>query len=75
MKTAQEYYIDKIIVGSQEDCINALKQYAKEVATQALKDAAENATTKDRADKRDHDFYPYMIVDKQSILDTEIKLP
>ena len=46
-----------------------MREYAKEVASQALKDAAENASI---------DYYTefgFPEVDKQSILNTEIKLP
>lgn len=48
--------------------INAMKEYAKQVATKALKDAAENAQV--------HcDGWDSHGVDTQTILETEIKLP
>lgn len=50
-----------------ELAIEAMKEYAKQVAEQALKDAAENVTLEPNG--------MLLQVDKQSILETEIKLP
>lgn len=82
METAREILRDKNpysvtaefesdYVVSFELAIEAMKEYAKQVAEQALKDAAENATLiYDRTSN-----YKAMSIDKQSILETEIKLP
>lgn len=58
-------------VVSFELAIEAMREYAKQVAEQVLKDAAENATLIDDGTSN----YNAMSVDKQSILETEIKLP
>lgn len=51
----------------EEDINEIAKRYAQSVADQALKDAAERAEVEN--------CYGVFIVDKQSILETEIKLP
>jgi hypothetical protein len=76
MKTAEEI-IDDIQKESSmgpyeylmyDECILVMKAYAEQVATQALKDAAERAKTK--FTKK----YGFQI-DKESIIDTPITTP
>lgn len=66
MKTAEEIRIDVDLARSNSEAIYFIKQYAKQVAEQALKDAAENATTISKYG--DEGMVSH-------ILETEIKLP
>lgn len=71
MKTALEFY-DEIDL-TRSDVIKAMKEYAHQVATQALKDAADNATF-----SRVIDYsisYDKFEVNKESITNTKIQLP
>lgn len=53
---------------------HAIRSYGKQVAEQALNDAAENA--EGNIIYHEHDAgYPSCEIDKESILNTEIKLP
>lgn len=79
MKTAEEIAkeVSQKFTGtgySNTVIIEAMKVYAKEVADQALKDAAENAELEEIPSR-----YPYGIsdwkVDKQSITNTPIITP
>lgn len=75
MKTAEDYV--KEIHGydlddnTTEILAASYRKYAKQVAEQALQDAAENATTV--VDKSRYGCK--IVVNKQSILNTEIQLP
>lgn len=51
----------------EELILDAMKEYGRDCAKQALKDAADNATLEPNG--------MLLKVDKQSILDTEIKTP
>ena len=51
---------------TEESIVKAMKDYAQSVAKQALEDAANNATATHKG---------RIVINKQSIIDTEIKTP
>lgn len=77
MKTASQMLDDNLLTGKlkchdselcerdRDDIIFAMQEFAREVATEALKLAAENATN-------DLSEYPIIKVSKESILSTDI---